>query len=131
MTELLIHWQHRREFGQANWPTDLERSTIRLGLNWRRDLNHALPIAERSFDDHSREFVHRAPLIEHAHRAVTLIPTTTKPFDVLAEGLLSKNSRGDWMAIELFLEPLKWWPDNLILAGKQLLVNCSAESARP
>ena len=113
MTELLIHWQHRWEFGQANWPTDLERSTIRLGLNWRRDLNHALPIAERSFDDPSREFVHRAPLIEHAHRAVTLIPTTTKPFDVLAEGLLSKNSRGDWTPLKLFLAGIQGWEAEL------------------
>ncbi len=28
---------------------------------------------------------------------VTLIPTMRKPFDVLAEGLLSKESRGDWI----------------------------------
>ena len=113
MTELLIHWQHRWEFGQANWPTDLERSTIRLGLNWRRDLNHALPIAERSCDNHGREFVHRAPLIEHAHRAVTLIPTTTKPFDVLAEGLLSEKSRGDWTPLELFLADIRGWEAGL------------------
>jgi site-specific DNA recombinase len=33
---------------------------------------------------------------------VTLIPTMRKPFDVLAEGLLSKESRGDWTPIELF-----------------------------
>jgi hypothetical protein len=26
-----------------------------------------------------------------------------KPFDVLVEGLLSKNSRGDWTPLELFL----------------------------
>ena len=28
---------------------------------------------------------------------VTLVPTMRKPFDVLAEGLLSKESRGDWI----------------------------------
>ena len=28
---------------------------------------------------------------------VTLCPTMRKPFDVLAEGLLSKESRGDWI----------------------------------
>jgi len=33
---------------------------------------------------------------------VTLCPTIRKPFDVLAEGLISKNSRGDKTAIELF-----------------------------
>jgi site-specific DNA recombinase len=27
----------------------------------------------------------------------TLVPAMRKPFDVLAEGLLSKNSRGDWI----------------------------------
>ncbi|MEZ6100628.1 MAG: hypothetical protein R3E01_16795 [Pirellulaceae bacterium] len=32
----------------------------------------------------------------------TLCPTMRKPFDVLAEGLISKNSRGDKTAIELF-----------------------------
>ena len=32
----------------------------------------------------------------------TLVPTMRKPFDVLAEGLVSKNSRGDKTAIELF-----------------------------
>ena len=26
-----------------------------------------------------------------------LVPTMRKPFDVLAEGLVSKNSRGDWI----------------------------------
>jgi hypothetical protein len=28
---------------------------------------------------------------------VTLVPTIRKPFDVIAEGLISKNSRGDWI----------------------------------
>jgi len=28
---------------------------------------------------------------------VTLVPTIRKPFDVLAEGLISKSSRGDWI----------------------------------
>ena len=34
---------------------------------------------------------------EHDLRAVTVNPTMRKPFDVLAEGLLSKKSRGDWI----------------------------------
>jgi len=34
---------------------------------------------------------------------VTHCPTMRKPFDVLAKGLLSKDSRGDWTPIELFL----------------------------
>jgi len=33
---------------------------------------------------------------------LTLALTKRKPFDVLAEGLVSKNSRDDWTAIELF-----------------------------
>jgi hypothetical protein len=32
----------------------------------------------------------------------TLVPEMRKPFDVLVEGLLSENSRGDKTAIELF-----------------------------
>jgi hypothetical protein len=34
---------------------------------------------------------------------VSLCPTMKKPFDILAEGLISKQSRGDWTPIELFL----------------------------
>jgi hypothetical protein len=33
----------------------------------------------------------------------TLVPTMRKPFDVLAEGLVSENSRGDKTPLELFL----------------------------
>jgi hypothetical protein len=32
-----------------------------------------------------------------------------KPFDVLAEGLLLKNSRGDWTPLELFLAGVRGW----------------------
>jgi len=28
---------------------------------------------------------------------VSLVPTMRKPFDLLAKGLVSKNSRGDWI----------------------------------
>jgi hypothetical protein len=40
---------------------------------------------------------------------VTLVPQMTKPFDALAEGLISKNSRGNWTAIELFSAGLASW----------------------
>jgi hypothetical protein len=40
---------------------------------------------------------------------LTLFPTIRKPFDVLAEGLVSKNSRGDKTAIELFLAGVQGW----------------------
>jgi hypothetical protein len=33
-----------------------------------------------------------------------------KPFDVLAEGLLSENSRGDWTPLELFCREVAAWP---------------------
>ena len=36
--------------------------------------------------------------------------TRRKPFDVLAEGLISKNNRGDWTALELFVSAVQAWP---------------------
>jgi hypothetical protein len=36
-----------------------------------------------------------------------------KPFDVLAEGLISKNNRGDKTAIELFLAGIRALPVSL------------------
>ena len=36
-----------------------------------------------------------------------------KPFDVLAEGLLTKNSRGDWTPIELFGAVVEAWDSHL------------------
>jgi hypothetical protein len=45
-----------------------------------------------------------------------------KPFDVLVEGLVSKDSRGDRTAIELFLTALKAWP-------RALLKSCHALTA--
>jgi hypothetical protein len=36
-----------------------------------------------------------------------------KPFDVLAEGLLSENSRGDKTAIELFVAGVRGWEAGL------------------
>ena len=36
-----------------------------------------------------------------------------KPFDVLAEGLLSENSRGDKTAIELFIAGIQGWEAGL------------------
>jgi hypothetical protein len=37
---------------------------------------------------------------EHVRRSVTCVLMIRKPFDVLAEGLLSKNSRDDWISTE-------------------------------
>jgi hypothetical protein len=44
-----------------------------------------------------------------------------KPFDVLAEGLISKNSRGDKTAIELFVAGIRSWEAgvrNQLIDGK-------------
>ena len=43
----------------------------------------------------------------------TLVPTMRKLFDVLAEGLVSENSRGDKTAIELFLAGVRGWEAGL------------------
>ena len=40
---------------------------------------------------------------------VTLVPTMRKPFDMLAEGLVWKISRGDKTAIELFIAGVWGW----------------------
>ena len=39
--------------------------------------------------------------------------SSEKPFDLLAEGLLPKNSRGDCMAFELFLRGVEAWEDDV------------------
>ena len=39
-----------------------------------------------------------------------------KPFDVLAEGLLLKNSRGDKTAIELFTASVAAWDERALVA---------------
>jgi hypothetical protein len=36
-----------------------------------------------------------------------------KPFDVLAEGLVSKNNRGAWTPLELFIAGLRGWEARL------------------
>jgi hypothetical protein len=45
----------------------------------------------------------------------TLVPTVRKPFDVLAEGLLSENSRGDCPSFEPWITEFvdaALWPDD-------------------
>ncbi len=39
----------------------------------------------------------------------TFVPEMRKPFDVLAEGLVSENSRGDRTSIELFMAGVSGW----------------------
>lgn len=51
---------------------------------------------------------------------VTLVPTMRKPFDMLAEGLDLKNSRGDKTAIELFRCGVASSSDHLSVACQAL-----------
>ncbi len=50
---------------------------------------------------------YRTSEFEPADRIAIIVPTKKKPFDVLAEGLISKNSREDKTAIELFVAGVK------------------------
>ena len=53
---------------------------------------------------------------------VNLVPTRMrKPFDVLAEGLFLKNSRGDKTAIELFLLGVRTLVSQLSIVGQALV----------
>src|SRR4029077_14144695 len=74
--------------------------------NWRRDLNYAFSDTARSSVDSLERSFYRAVRVEHARRAVTPVPTMRKPFDVLAEGLLSKKNRGDWLRTSDLLNPV-------------------------
>jgi hypothetical protein len=40
---------------------------------------------------------------------VTVVPEIRQPFDVVAEGLLSERSRGDWTRLELFIGGIRGW----------------------
>ena len=44
---------------------------------------------------------------------VTHCPEMRKPFDVLAEGLLSEKSRGDKTPLELFIAGIRDWETGL------------------
>jgi hypothetical protein len=46
---------------------------------------------------------------EHARRSVTRVFTIRKPFDVLAEGLLSEKSRENKTSFELFIAGIQGW----------------------
>jgi len=51
----------------------------------------------------------------------TLVPEIRKPFDVLAEGLLSEKSRDNRTSIELFQRGLKTLASELAIAGQILM----------
>jgi hypothetical protein len=50
-----------------------------------------------------------AAQFEPTLHGATLVSEMRKPFDVLAEGLVSKNSRGDKTPLELFLAGIRGW----------------------
>jgi hypothetical protein len=63
--------------------------------NWRLDLNRALSCTQRVYVDSANLLYNRKVQVENYPRAATPVPEIRKPFDVLAEGLVSENSRGD------------------------------------
>ena len=44
---------------------------------------------------------------------VSLVPEMRKPFELVAEGLQKKDSRGNWTAIELFIAGVQGWEAGL------------------
>jgi hypothetical protein len=61
----------------------------------RLDLNYSLTGAKRSSVEFTRTIINQDLRVEQGRRVVSPVAAMKKPFDVLAEGLLSKNSRGD------------------------------------
>ena len=55
----------------------------------------------------------KAPLIELGGRQRNGLIPNKKPFDVLAEGLISQQSRGNKTAIELFIAGVRGWEAGL------------------
>jgi len=53
----------------------------------------------------------------------TLVCEMRKPFDVLAKGLVSKKSRGDWTRLELFLAGVRGLPNALLQAAQAITAN--------
>jgi hypothetical protein len=49
-----------------------------------------------------------------------------KPFGVVAEGLISKNNRGDWTAIELFIAGVRVWGASFLR-----ILDCYMSISRP
>src|SRR6266446_2313232 len=68
----------------------------------RRDLNHVLSSSKKSSVDSCGTSDHRPVRVEHEFRVVTLVPTMRKPFDVLAEALISEKSRATGHRLNFF-----------------------------
>jgi hypothetical protein len=59
-------------------------------------------------------FVYGSAPFEHNHEAAALVPEIRKPFDVLAEGLISKNNRELSRPIGLFLRGVAEWEPHVV-----------------
>jgi hypothetical protein len=77
--------------------------------DWRRDLNCPTCGGESSFVNSAGRANVCVARFEHDLTAATPIRVTRKPFDVLAEGLISKNNRGDKTPLELFVASVRGW----------------------
>jgi hypothetical protein len=75
--------------------------------DWLRDLNFVFSDDETSSVDSPELSFYWTLRVEQSRRAATLVPTTKKPFDALAEGPVSKNSRDGWTPLELFLSGVR------------------------
>jgi hypothetical protein len=64
---------------------------------------------KRTYGKLENELLPKSPLIELGGRQWNGLIQREKPFDVLAEGLISENSRGDKTAIELFVAGVRGW----------------------
>ena len=62
-------------------------------------------------------------IVELDGRVSNLAVATRKPFDMLVEGLISENSRGDKTPLELFLSDVATWPRVLALAAETLMAS--------
>src|SRR5580704_3636470 len=94
MTDLLIHQQHGRELGRANCPAVFARKNDSPQFELTTGFERSIGKLRKEFRRFSSNIRPPSPLTEHANRAVTLVPTTTKQFGDFAEGLLQKGSRG-------------------------------------
>jgi len=70
---------------------------LNVGLNWRRDLNCPTCRGEMRYVNSTGTADRRTALFEHDLEAAIPIPAIRKPFDAIAEGLIRKNSRDNWI----------------------------------
>jgi hypothetical protein len=84
--------------------------TLRDDPNWQWDLNRRSISPERSCVNSPERRGNWLAQFEHNPWAVTLVPTMRKPVGVLAEGLVSSQSRGDRTPLELVVAGVRGLP---------------------